>query len=80
MTDKENVNLYNAKKDGEFQVVSVPDIGMLKNLGVHTGTHIAVQNRYALGGPVLLRVEGAFTVAIGKDIARQITVREAVAQ
>jgi len=27
-----------------------------------------------LGGPVLLRVEGAFDVAIGKDIATQIAV------
>lgn len=80
MANEENMNLYDAKEKGDFQIVSVPEIGLLKNLGVHAGTNIAVQNRYALGGPVLLRVEGAFTVALGKDVARQITVREAVAQ
>jgi len=54
----------------------VPDIGLLQSLGVRAGTQVTVQNRYALGGPVLLRVEGTFSVAVGKDIARQIAVRE----
>ena len=41
------------------------------------GTEVTVKNRYALGGPVLLRVEGAYDLALGKDIARQITVKDA---
>ena len=69
-------NLYEAKQMGSFQVVSVPNIGLLENLGLRTGTQVMVQNRYSLGGPVLLRVENAFSVALGKDIAKQITVQE----
>ena len=75
MSDK-TLNLYKANKNSDFQVVSVPEIGLLENLGVRTGTQITLRNRYALGGPVLLRVEGAYSIALGKDIAKQITVRE----
>jgi len=70
------MSLYEAKKKGMFQVTSVPDIGLLEHLGLRVGTQIAVQNRYALGGPVLLRVEGAYSIALGKDIAKQIGVCE----
>ena len=68
-------SLYGAKKSCTLQVVSVPAIGLLENLGLRTGTQITVQNRYALGGPVLLRVEGAYSIALGKDIAEQINVQ-----
>ena len=71
-----STTLYDAKKSGLFTVLSVPDIGLLENLGVREGARISLQNRYALGGPVLLRVEDAYSVALGKDIAKQITVRE----
>ncbi|MCL1863548.1 MAG: ferrous iron transport protein A [Defluviitaleaceae bacterium] len=70
------LNLYKAKKGRGLCVVSVPDIDLLQNLGLREGTNISVKNRYALGGPVLLRVEKSFSVAIGKDIATQISVKE----
>ncbi|MCL1843353.1 MAG: ferrous iron transport protein A [Defluviitaleaceae bacterium] len=73
------VNLYEATKGEAFQIASVPKIGMLENLGLRVGTFVTVQSRFALGGPVLLRVEDSFAVAIGKDIATQIAVRETVA-
>ena len=72
-------NLYDAKRNGSFQVASVPNIGLLQNLGLRAGTKVRVQNRYSLGGPVLLRVEDTYSVAIGKDIATQIAVEEVVA-
>ena len=72
-------SLYQVKKRGIFEVTAVPDIGLLESLGLRIGTQIAVQNRYALGGPVLLRVEGAYSIALGKDIAEQVAVREVVA-
>ncbi|MCL2198497.1 MAG: ferrous iron transport protein A [Defluviitaleaceae bacterium] len=72
------INLYQAKKGQNLRVVSVPDIGLLQNLGLREGTYVSVKNRYALGGPVLLRVEKAFSVAVGKDIATQISVKETV--
>jgi len=73
-------NLYEAKAKHAFLVASVPDIRLLESLGVRAGTRITVQNRYAWGGPVLLRVEGAYSVAVGKDIAKQIAVRELAEQ
>ena len=79
MQNKQPMNLYEAKKQGRFQVTSIPQIKLLENLGIRTGTQLSVKSRYALGGPVLLRVEGAFDLALGKDIARQIAVKEASA-
>jgi len=68
------LSLYTASKNAKYMVVDVPDIGLLNSLGLRAGTKVTVQNRYALGGPVLLRVEDAYSVAIGKDIAKQIGV------
>lgn len=69
-------NLYEAKKNINLHVASIPNVGLLQNIGLRTGTKVAVKTRYAFGGPVLLRVENSFTIAIGKDIATQISVKE----
>ena len=76
MITSQPVNLYQAKKCGNFLVASVPQIPLLESMGLRIGTQVTLQNRYALGGPVLLRVEGAYSVALGKDIAQQIAVKE----
>ena len=76
MANIQTANLYEANKAGIFKVASVPDIVLLENLGLRVGTQVKIQNRYALGGPVLLRVEDSYSVAVGKDIAGQITVQE----
>ena len=78
MINKQPMSLYEAHKQGSFQVASVPHMPLLKNLGLRPGTHITVQHRYSLGGPVVLRVEGAYDLALGKDIARKVTVVEAI--
>jgi hypothetical protein len=72
----ETISLYKAQKSIPLQVASVPDVGLLQNLGLRVGTKIAVKHRYAFGGPVLLDIENSFSVALGKDIAKQITVGE----
>ena len=72
----ETINLYEAGKNNDFTVVSVPTVGLLENLGIRIGTKIVLENRYAFGGPVLLRVENTYSVAVGKDIAKQIEVQE----
>jgi len=71
------MNLYSAKKNARLQIISVPGIELLEGLGLRSGTTIVVKSRYGLGGPVLLRVADSFDVAIGKDIATQIAVKEA---
>jgi len=72
------INLYQAKKRSNLQVASVPQIPLLESMGLRIGTNVTLQNRYALGGPVLLRVEDAYSIALGKDIAQQIAVNEVV--
>ena len=71
-----SVNLYEAKKDTCFSIATVPNIGLLNSLGLRVGTRVYIKNRYPLGGPLLLYVEDAFSVAIGKDIATQIAVKK----
>jgi len=71
------ITLYMAQKNGHFTVMDVPDIDLLENLGVRSGASVSLQNRYAFGGPVVLKIENAYSVAIGKDIASQIIVKEA---
>jgi Fe2+ transport system protein FeoA len=73
------VCLYEAKKRSEVLIVSVPEsktFELLNSLGVRVGTRVKIQNRYAFGGAVLLRVEDTYSVALGKDVAKQITVVE----
>ena len=70
-----SMNLYDAKNSHVYQIISFPKIHLLESLGLRLGTKIEVQNRYRFGGPILLRVEDAFAVAIGKDVATQIGVR-----
>lgn len=70
-----SINLYDAHSTDELQIQSVPQIHLLESLGLTQGTKVKIQNRYALGGPILLRVEDAFAVALGKDVATQITVK-----
>ena len=79
MQNRQTISLYEAEKRKAYQVASVPDIPLLENMGLRPGANIAVQNRYALGGPALVRVEGAYDLALGKDIAKQIAVKEVVA-
>ena len=70
-----SMNLYDAKPSDVYQIISFPKIHLLESLGLRHGTKVRVENRYRFGGPILLRVEDAFAVAIGKDVATQIGVR-----
>jgi hypothetical protein len=71
----EIMNLYEANKQAEFfTITKIPDILLLKNLGIRPGIQIHIKTRYAFGGPLLLQVEGMYSVAVGKDIAKQIMV------
>jgi len=72
-----NINLYEAKKQCNFEVTSVPAVNLLESIGLRVGSRINIKNRYAFGGPVLLRVEEAYDLALGKDIAQQIAVKVA---
>jgi Fe2+ transport system protein FeoA len=67
-------NLYQSNRGDAFRISAVPNNGLLYNIGLRRGSSVRVLNRYGFGGPVLLRVENAFDVAVGKDIAKLIEV------
>jgi len=70
------INLYESTKAKTFEVLSTPDIKLLEHMGLREGVQVTVQNRYGLGGPILLRVEDSYTIALGKDLAKLVSVKE----
>lgn len=77
MARKHSITLYDVKKSKKCRVKSIPDIPLLESLGISNDTIITVNNKYAFGGPVLLKVDTA-TIAVGKDVAEKILVEEVV--
>jgi Fe2+ transport system protein FeoA len=71
------ISLYTAQKGAAFTIAAVPNIALLAGMGLRVGSNIIVQHRYALGGPVLLRVEDTYTIALGKDVALHVQVTSA---
>lgn len=68
--------LYEGKKNATFKLMELPNINLLESLGVRPGTVVTILNIYKFGGPVLLRIGGNYTVALGKDIAKKIKVEK----
>jgi Fe2+ transport system protein FeoA len=68
------MSLYKSALNREYRITHVPELGILKGLGVRKGTRLQPVHRYFLGGPVLVIVDGAYSVALGKDAALQIQV------
>ena len=68
------ISLYRAKTGNTYDVVTIPEVELLKSLGIRQGSSVEMICRYPLGGPVLLRIEDSSTVAIGKDIASLVSV------
>lgn len=66
-------NLYTAENNLTYIVEKTPNMSILTSLGVFEGSKITKKNTYKLGGPVLILIEGR-EVAIGKDLAREISV------
>lgn len=67
-------NLYYAKDNRQYIIADVPDLGILKSLGIVKNAAICKKFTHKLGGPVLITVESS-QIAIGKDIAEKIYVR-----
>ena len=68
-------NIYTAPNDTDFIVESVPDSALLACLGIYPRSIIRKSRCYKFGGPVVLHLCSR-RVAVGKDLASQIIVRE----
>lgn len=67
--------IYSVDVNKEYVVEEVPQAGLLPCLGIYPKSRVRKSYRYKMGGPVLLQV-GNREVAVGKDIADQILVKE----
>lgn len=68
--------LYSAPVDSHYIVTEVPNIKILDSLGIFPGTVLHKKQRYKFGGPVLIDLSTR-EIALGKDIAASIKVKEA---
>ncbi len=73
--NKAELNLYGAKKGKTYTVTSTPDYMLLSSIGILEGVKIRIESKYKLGGPVSVSLSTR-KIAIGKDIASKILVKE----
>lgn len=69
-------NLYEAQPGKEYTILATPDYKLLSSIGLFSGAKVKMESRYGLGGPVSLSLSTK-KIAVGKDLATQIYVREA---
>lgn len=69
------MSLTKCKKSGQYKVVSLPDIYLLKVLGIRKGTNFTIQSKQPLGGPIVVKI-GSRSIAIAKNVANEIVVEE----
>lgn len=67
-------SLYYAKDNRLYVIADVPDLGILRSLGIVKNAIIYKKMTHKFGGPVLLMIDSS-QIAIGKDIAEKIYVR-----
>ncbi len=67
--------LYKFENNKNCCVTSVPNIPLLSSLGIFEGANLFKKRTFKCGGPVLV-VIGTREVAIGKDYAKLIEVKE----
>lgn len=67
--------LYQFKKNRRCMIEKLPSNHLLKSLGVREGITVSVMSRQPLGGPIVIQI-GKRSIAIARDVAEQIVVRE----
>jgi Fe2+ transport system protein FeoA len=72
-------SLYTVPENRCYTVAHVPDVKILSSLGFYPGTVVHKKKRYGWGGPVLVNL-ATREIALGKDIASAILVKEAKEQ
>jgi ferrous iron transport protein A len=67
-------SIYYAQDNIRYIITKVPELGILKSLGIVKDAYVHKMMTHKLGGPVLIKIESS-EIAIGKDIADKIMVR-----
>ncbi|MGF7184383.1 ferrous iron transport protein A [Desulfitispora alkaliphila] len=69
------MTLYTIKNKDCYIIDKLPQIGLLNSLGMREGAVVSIMSKQPLGGPVVVKLGGR-CLAISKDVAEQITVKE----
>lgn len=69
--------LTKCKKFSIYKIQALPDIHLLKVLGIRKGISLQIQSKQPLGGPIVVKIKDR-NIAIAKDVARNILVKEVV--
>ena len=69
------INFYEAPINKVYQIEVVPSTALLPCLGIYPKSVVTKTYRYRWGGPIMVKV-GQREVAIGKDVANRILVKE----
>ncbi|MCC5910530.1 MAG: ferrous iron transport protein A [Clostridiaceae bacterium] len=69
------MSLYNSKINFKCIIEKLPQINLLKSIGVREGMTVCIKSKQPFGGPVVIEM-GKRSVAIARDVAQQILVRE----
>ncbi len=69
------MNLKEGKRNNRYQIIGIPPVPMLRNLGVRPGQRVKVRFQYPFSGPVIIRIYRR-DFAISGTIAKQIRIKE----
>lgn len=67
--------LYKLKPRRQCVIERMPQVKLLNSMGVREGMPVSIMSIQPLGGPIVIRI-GNRNVAIAKDLAEQIFVKE----
>ncbi len=68
------MELSSCKKHCTYEVQDLPNLHLLKALGLREGINLKVQSKQPLGGPIVVMI-GNRSIAIAKSLAKDIIVK-----
>lgn len=71
------MTLYDLQNNNKCIIKKMPLINLLYSLGLREGLSISITTRQPLGGPIVVQM-GNRNIAIAKDIAKKIQVKELI--
>lgn len=71
------MSLYSLKNNSIALIEKMPIVPLLTSMGVREGIKISVVTKQPMGGPIVVQI-GRRSIAIGKDVAEQILIKEAI--
>lgn len=71
------MSIYHLNKSSRCIIEKMPEIALLKSLGLRTGMTVSIKSRLPFGGPIVVQM-GNRSIAVARDIAKDILVKQVV--